>query len=148
MRYAAAISWGVYSNLTRRWTEPGTDGAVELFVPATGIVLLGMRLLITEPTGWNVRAVGEAAGLAAVTTLAYYLWDISMRKGNLLLVIASSYATPLLSTAVSCLYLSVTPSPRLWAGCLLLVTGSVITWRSLSERIGASGLEGAALRRE
>jgi drug/metabolite transporter (DMT)-like permease len=131
----AAVSWGVYSNLTRRWTGPGTEGAVELFMPVTGLVLLGMRLVITEPVGWNARAVGEAVGLAAVTTLAYYLWDISMRKGNLRLVVAGSYLTPLLSTGVSCAYLQVTPGPRLWVGCLLLVTGSVVTWRSLSEEV-------------
>ena len=81
-----------------------------------------------------MSALGKASGLAAVTTLAYFLWDVSMRKGNLLLVVACSYFTPLLSTVVSCLYLRVSPSPKLWIGCLLLVSGSLITWRSVSDR--------------
>jgi drug/metabolite transporter (DMT)-like permease len=131
---AAAISWALYSNLTRRWSGPETDGAVELFIPATGLVLLALRLLTTEPTHWSLRAVGEASGLAVVTTLAYFLWDVAMRKGNLLLVVACSYFTPMLSTLVSCLYLRVSPSPKLWIGCLLLVSGSLMTWRSVSNR--------------
>src|SRR5271169_6154608 len=39
--------------------------------------------------------------------------------------------TPLLSTLVSCAYLKASPSPKLWVGCLLLVSGSVVTWRSV-----------------
>jgi drug/metabolite transporter (DMT)-like permease len=131
---AAAISWALYSNLARRWSEPDSGGAVELFIPATGLILLALRLLTTEPTAWSLRAVGEASGLAAVTTLAYILWDVSMRKGNLLLVVTCSYFTPLLSTAVSCFYLRVSPGPRLWIGCLLLVFGSLMTWCSVSDR--------------
>jgi drug/metabolite transporter (DMT)-like permease len=131
---AAAVSWALYSNLTRRWSASESDGAVELFIPATGLVLLVLRVINTEPTHWSLRAAGEASGLAVVTTLAYFLWDVSMRKGNLLLVVACSYFTPLLSTLVSCLYLRVSPSPRLWVGSLLLVSGSLVTWRSISDR--------------
>ncbi len=130
----AAISWALYSNLARRWSAPESGGAVELFVPATGLVLLALRLLTSEPTGWSVQAAGEAFALAGVTALAYVLWDLSMRRGRLLLVFACSYFTPLLSTLVSCAYLKVSPGPKLWVGCLLLVAGSLVTWRSVSER--------------
>ncbi len=131
---AAAVSWALYSNLTRRWSGPENEGAVELFITATGLVLLALRLMTTEPTRWSVRAVGEATGLAVVTTLAYLLWDMSMRRGNLLLVVICSYFTPLFSTLVSCAYLRVSPGIKLWVGCLLLVSGSLITWRSVSDR--------------
>jgi hypothetical protein len=57
---------------------------VELFILAAGLVLLAIRLLTTEPTGWKLAAVGEVAALAAITTLAYSLCDVTMRKGNLL----------------------------------------------------------------
>jgi drug/metabolite transporter (DMT)-like permease len=40
---SAAISWALYSNLARRWTKQESSGAVELFVPATGLVLLILR---------------------------------------------------------------------------------------------------------
>jgi drug/metabolite transporter (DMT)-like permease len=128
----AAVSWALYSNLTRRWSEPGGEDAVLLFIPVTGLVLLGMRLFATEPTRWTLGTFGEAILLGAITALAYALWDVAMRKGNLLLVAACSYFTPLLSTLVSCAYLKVVPGPKLWLGCLLIVAGSWVTWRSVS----------------
>ena len=130
---AAALSWALYSNLVRRWSVPGSGGGVEWFLLAAGLVLLGLRALASEPGNWGLRPAAEALGLAGATALAYILWDVAMRKGNLLLVVAMSYFTPLLSTAVSCTYLKVSPGPKLWAGCVLLVCGSFLTWRSISE---------------
>jgi drug/metabolite transporter (DMT)-like permease len=129
-----AISWALYSNLARRWGPSGSGGAVDWFVPVTGLVLLGLRGLTGESSPWTPRAAAEAVGLAAITTVAYLLWDVSMRRGNLVLVVAASYFTPLLSTLVSCAYLGVSPNPRLWLGCLLLITGSFISWRSVSRQ--------------
>jgi drug/metabolite transporter (DMT)-like permease len=129
---AAAVSWALYSNLTRRWAVAGSGGAVEWFLIAAGLVLLGLRVLVSEPTGWGLRPVAEMLGLAAATALAYLLWDLAMRKGNLLLVVAMSYFTPLFSTVLSCAYLKVSPGSRLWLGCILLVCGSFLTWRSIS----------------
>lgn len=130
----AAVSWALYSNLARRWSAPTGGGAVEFFLVAAGLVLLGLRLLVTEPAGWGLQPVGELLGLAAATAVAYLLWDVAMRKGNLLLVVAISYFTPLLSTMLSCAYLKVSPGPRLWLGCILLVCGSLLTWRSISDQ--------------
>jgi drug/metabolite transporter (DMT)-like permease len=96
-------------------------------------VLLLVRQFANEPANWTTRALGEAFGLAAVTAVAYGLWDLAMRRGNLLFILAASYFTPLLSTAVSCVYLRVSPSPKLWVGCLLLIGGSLLTWRAVSD---------------
>jgi drug/metabolite transporter (DMT)-like permease len=131
---AAALAWALYSNLARRWSRPGSGGAAELFIAATGLVLLAMRFCTTELTRWNARAMLESFALGAITAVAYALWDGAMRRGNLLLVAACSYFTPLLSTLVSCIYLKVTPGPRLWVGCVLLVIGSLLSWRSVSGR--------------
>lgn len=140
----AAVAWAFYSNLTRRWSAPDSGGAVELFMLATGVVLLTLRLLATEPHSWSVKVVGEVMALAAITTLAYVLWDVAMRKGNLIFVATCSYFTPLLSTLVSCAYLAVTPSPKVWIGCLLVVIGSLLSWRSVSDQPDAAATAGPA----
>jgi drug/metabolite transporter (DMT)-like permease len=132
--FVGAVTWALYSTLTRRWSRPGAGGAVELFIPATGLALLTMRLFSTESSVWSMQAAGEAVVLGVFTMLAYALWDQAMRKGRLTLVVACSYFTPLLSTFVSCLYLKVAPGPRLWAGCVLLALGSLMTWLSVSDR--------------
>ncbi len=99
----AAVSWGFYSNLARRWSTPDATGGVEWFTPAAGLILLGLTLVQQEAVRWTWPAVIEALLLGTITGLAYSLWDRSMRKGNLLFVAACSYFTPLLSTLVSCL---------------------------------------------
>jgi drug/metabolite transporter (DMT)-like permease len=58
-------------------------------------------------------------------------WDIAMREGDLVLVASCSYLTPFFSTVVSCIYLRVWPGPSLWLGCLLIIAGSFLSWRSI-----------------
>jgi drug/metabolite transporter (DMT)-like permease len=139
LAFIGAVAWALYSTLARRWSEPGTGGAVSLFIPAAGLGLLMLSLLSRESPVWSVRVVGQAVVLAVITVLAYVLWDVAMRRGDLLLVVACSYLTPLLSTFVSCVYLRVEPGWRLWIGCLVLVTGSLLTWLSVSDPPGRTG---------
>jgi len=129
----AAAAWSLYSNLARRWAAPGSGGAVEVFVPVTGLILLLVRALRPESGTWTAKAVIEACVLGGITTLAYLLWDVAMREGDLPFVLACSYFTPLLSTLVSAAYLGVMPRSTLWLGCLLIVAGSLVSWRSVSD---------------
>jgi drug/metabolite transporter (DMT)-like permease len=99
-------------------------------------VLLVLRFVAHENSTWTLRACLEALALGAVTAVGYGLWDLAMRKGDLLLVASCSYFTPLLSVVVSCLYLHVAPGGRLWWGCLLLIGGTLVTWRSIREKRG------------
>ena len=131
LAFGAAVAWALYSNLTRRWSPTSGTGAAGWFIAATEVVLLAGRQLFTQTTTWNHRALVECVVLGSVTALAYILWDKAMRRGDLLLVAACSYLTPLLSTAVSCAYLHVAVTPCLWIGCAVLVTGSFLSWRSV-----------------
>jgi drug/metabolite transporter (DMT)-like permease len=93
---------------------------------ATGIVLGISRAFVAEPTQWNTKAAMEVLWLALASNLAYLFWDRAMRNGDIVLVAACSYFTPLLSTTVSSLYLGVTPGARLWIGCALVIAGAII----------------------
>lgn len=127
----AAVSWGLYSNLARRWGGADSEGAVLLFTLATGIAFGLMRLWQAETGALNLRVLGEVAFLGAATALGYLFWDIAMRKGNQMLVAACSYLTPFFSTIVSSVYLRVVPALSLWLGCALIIAGSVLSWRSV-----------------
>ena len=131
---AAACSWALYSVLTRRWAGAERQGAVDLFLPATGLILLALSLWFREPGTWTGRALLEAVGLGTLTWTAYRCWDLAMRKGDVVLVSACSYLTPLMSTLLSCFYLGVSPAGSLWIGCLLVVAGSLLSWASMTER--------------
>ncbi len=129
----AALCWASYSVLTRRWAGGRGDGAVAVFLPAAAVGLALASAVANEPRAWDLRAVLETTALGAATFVAYTAWDAAMRRGDVTLVAAASYLTPLLSTVVSCVYLGVWPGWPLWAGCGLLVVGSVVSWRSVDE---------------
>jgi drug/metabolite transporter (DMT)-like permease len=138
----AAIAWALYSNLARLWANGESAGGVPLFTAAAGLVLLVLRFAMAEHSTWTFRASLESLTLGAVTAAGYGLWDRAMRKGDLLLVASCSYLTPLLSTLVSCLYLQVAPGGRLWWGCLLLIGGTLLSWRSVRDEGSAQCTNG------
>jgi len=128
----AALTWGLYSTLTRLW---GSDdgGGVPLFIPVTGVALLLLCLSRGEGGSWSLPVVVEVGVLGLSTALAYLFWDNAMRRGDMILVASGSYFTPLLSTVVSCIYLQVMPGISLWIGCLLIVGGSFLSWYAIEE---------------
>lgn len=128
---AAAVSWAMYSNLTRRWAGSQEEGAVVVFLPVTALVLLLICFFIDEPREWSRLSLLESLFLGIATYVAYSLWDNAMRRGNIVLVAAASYLTPLFSTVVSCLYLAVMPTAQLWVGCVVLTLGSLLSWHSV-----------------
>ncbi|MBN1671545.1 MAG: aromatic amino acid DMT transporter YddG [Kiritimatiellae bacterium] len=129
----AAVSWALYSNLSRKWAGQAESGAVSVFMLATGLTLAGARLFVDEPANWNGRVVLEILYMATAPNIAYVLWDLAMRKGDMVLVAAGSYFTPFLSTVVSCLYLAVAAGMKLWIGCALIVAGAIVCKVSLRD---------------
>jgi len=134
----AAVSWALYSSLTRKWAGGASTGGVDVFLPATAVVMLVLSAFVDEPRAWGVAPVAEAVFLGGATYTAYGCWDAAMRRGDVFLVAAGSYLTPLLSTLVTVVYLSVPTGPRLWIGCVVLVAGSFMSWRSVSDRGSSS----------
>ncbi|HUU92719.1 MAG TPA: aromatic amino acid DMT transporter YddG [Phycisphaerae bacterium] len=129
---AAAILWGLYSNVSRRWAGQARGGAVPVFVLVTGLVLAALRWAFPEESVWTARAMAELAFLAVFPTLlAYAMWDAAVRRGNLTLVASVSYLAPLLSTAISAVYLDVAVGWNLWAACGLVVAGALVCSRSV-----------------
>jgi drug/metabolite transporter (DMT)-like permease len=122
---AAAVAWGLYSNLSRRWAAGAEAIAMPWFLLATGLCLLVLRLVVAEENRWTWKAGLEVAYLALFPTLAAYtFWDLAMRRGNLVLVAAVSYLTPILSVWVSSLYLGIPVSPIQWLASGMVVLGA------------------------
>lgn len=133
---AAAVSWGFYSNLSRRWGSGDSTRATLIFNLATGLAFLLLRIrsgsvFALQPPSLNVLLMGLS------TAAAYSLWDMSMRDGDATLVVAASYLTPFLSTLVSGLFLRVALTPALWIGCGLIIVGSLWSWRAILPPVAA-----------
>lgn len=131
----AALSWALYSNLSRRWAGGAGAGAVPLFMVATAAVLVPLaRLQPIAEVQWSVRLIAELAYLGLLpTALAYAFWEAAMRRGNLLLVATLSLFIPLMSAAIAALYLRTAPGAGLWLGCALVSAGAWLCHRSLAD---------------
>ncbi len=132
----AAVTWALYSNLARKWGGDADGGAVPLFLLAAGVVTLALRFVLREQSHWTWPAAGEVLFMALLPSLlAYTFWDLAVRRGDHTLVASFSYVTPLLSTAISCLYLHIVPGWNLWVACVLVAGGAVVCRRSLRAEV-------------
>jgi len=135
LAFMAAISWGLYSILVRRWAGHTEGGAVPLFLLGTGLVLIAIRFMFPEESYWTPRVVMELLYMSIFPTfLAYLFWDRAMRKGKIILVVSLSYFTPLLSIIITSLYLRVAIKANLWIACGLVIVGAVICKFSIVDK--------------
>ena len=103
--YAAALAcafiWSGYSVLSRLAGNAPTQTVAVFCLASAALSLLAHALL--EKTKWPADIAGWAAvvglGLGPVG-LAFYIWDIGMKKGDIQLLGIASYAAPLLSTLI------------------------------------------------
>lgn len=128
----AAVSWALYSNLSRRWAAGDDGGGVPLFLFASGLILWLMRIPTNEISVWSWKANLELAYMAVFPgMIAYVLWDYSVRKGEIILVASLSYLTPLFSTLISSLVLDVRPATEIWIAAGLIIAGALICKTSI-----------------
>ena len=98
--FVAAFVWASYSVMSRRLKAVPTD-AVAGFCLATAVLAAIVHVLV-EKTVWP-QTPGQWLAIAALGVgpvgAAFFTWDIGMKRGDIRVLGAASYATPLLSTA-------------------------------------------------
>lgn len=95
----SALIWSTYSVISRRLATVPT-AAVAGFCLATAL-LSGLCHAVMEPPIWPEGATQWLAivGLGALPLgLAFFVWDHGIKKGNIQILGAASYLSPLLST--------------------------------------------------
>jgi len=128
-----ATSWAAYSNLSRRWAPSTQTSGVPLFVIATAIALATIQWLIPSepPPQWSLDVCLRLLYVGILPNcIAYFMWDIAMRRGRILLVAVLSNLIPLFSTLISCILLDLRMGWPLWLACALVVGGAWICRRS------------------
>jgi drug/metabolite transporter (DMT)-like permease len=98
--FVAAFVWAAYSVMSRRLKAVPTD-AVAGFCAATALLAAIVHVLV-EKTVWPETAMQWLAIIAlgvGPVGAAFFTWDIGMKRGDIRVLGAASYATPLLSTA-------------------------------------------------
>lgn len=99
LAFGCAVTWAVYSVISRRFGAVPT-ASVAVFCLATA-ALSALAHLVLEVTVWPVGAVGWLSVLAlgvGPVGIAFYTWDVGMKRGDIQMLGVASYAAPLLST--------------------------------------------------
>lgn len=130
--FVAAFVWAAYSVLSRRLKAVPTD-AVAGFCLATAALATVVHLAV-ETTVWPetpLQWLGIVAlGLGPVGA-AFYAWDIGMKRGDIRVLGAASYATPLLSTAFLIVAGFAQATATIALAALLIAGGGLIAARDL-----------------
>ena len=125
--FIAAFVWATYSVMSRRLKSVPTD-AVAGFCLATALLAALMHLL-TERTAWP-ETITQWLAVAALGVgpvgAAFYTWDIGMKRGDIRVLGAASYATPLLSTAFLILAGFAKASANIAIAAMLIAGGGLI----------------------
>ncbi|MBD3786024.1 MAG: EamA family transporter [Sphingomonadales bacterium] len=99
LAFLCALTWSGYSLISRRLGAVPT-AAVAVYCLATA-VLSAVAHLALDDTAWPQDGMGWASvvalGLGPVG-LAFYTWDVGVKRGDIQLLGTASYAAPLLST--------------------------------------------------
>lgn len=131
LAFGCALFWSGYSVLSRRLGDTPTE-AVAVFCVATAVLSAGLHLL-TEETLWPQSTWAWMSALAlglGPVGLAFYVWDIGVKRGDIQLLGVSSYAAPLLSTLVLVGFGIAAPSWTLGLATLLITGGAVLAARA------------------
>lgn len=129
---SAAIVWASYSVLSRRFASVPSD-TVAGFCLATAALATTAHLLF-EATVWPATMMQWCAivalGLGPVG-LAFYVWDHGMKRGDIKVLGALSYATPVLSTLILIVTGYAEASATLGVSCLFIVSGALLASKDL-----------------
>lgn len=135
MAAVCALLWSSYSLLSRRFPSVPTS-IVTWFCAATSVLSLICHFLLEKtvlPDGPGQWLAVIGLGLMPVGA-AFYAWDIGVKRGNIQVLGAASYAAPLLSTLVLIAAGVAAPSLRILAACVLITGGAALAAKSLLMR--------------
>lgn len=131
LAFLCALTWSGFSLLSRRLGQVPT-AAVAVYCLATA-ALSALAHLALEPTVWPIGALGWASvlglGLGPVG-LAFYTWDIGVKRGDIQILGTASYAAPLLSTLALVLAGVAAASMSLLLAAALIATGAALAARA------------------
>jgi drug/metabolite transporter (DMT)-like permease len=130
--FVAAFVWAAYSVMSRKLRAVPTD-AVAGFCAVTALLAALVHGLV-EVTVWPETTSQwlaiTALGVGPVGA-AFYTWDIGMKRGDIRVLGAASYATPLLSTAFLILAGFARPSAGLAIAAVLIAGGGFIAAKDM-----------------
>lgn len=130
--FVAAFVWAIYSVLSRRLNAVPTDAVAGFCLATAGLAAIchfGIEATVWPQT-WAQWAAIIGLGIGPVGA-AFYAWDIGMKRGDIRVLGAASYATPLLSTAFLIVAGFAQPSANIALAALLIAGGGLVAAKDM-----------------
>lgn len=131
LAFLCALTWAGYSVLSRRLGAVPTE-SVTIFCLATAL-LSALAHLALEPTVWPNGVIGWVSVLAlglGPVGLAFFTWDIGVKRGDIQLLGVASYAAPLLSTVALVVAGVSAPTITILVAAALIAGGAALAARA------------------
>ena len=128
----AAVTWAGFSVLSRRLPEVPSD-SVGGFMAATALLAFAVHATFETtlwPEGGLAWAAVAALGLGPLG-LAFFLWDHGVKRGDIRVLGAASYAAPLISTLLLIAFGRGEATWQVAAALLLIVGGAVLAAKEM-----------------
>jgi drug/metabolite transporter (DMT)-like permease len=130
--FVAAFVWAAYSVMSRKLKSVPTD-AVAGFCLVTALLAMAVHGML-ETTVWPETSSQWLAIIAlgvGPVGAAFYAWDIGMKRGDIRVLGAASYATPLLSTAFLMVAGFAKPSAAIAIAAVLIAGGGLVAAKDM-----------------
>src|SRR3984957_9569923 len=133
--FVAAFVWATYSVMSRRLKSVPTDAVAGFCLVAAllAAVVHGLVEVTVWPDNASQWLAISALGIGPVGA-AFYAWDIGMKRGDIRVLGAASYATPLLSTLFLILAGFAKPSANIAISAVLIAGGGLIAAKDMIRR--------------
>jgi drug/metabolite transporter (DMT)-like permease len=131
LAFLCAITWAVYSVVSRKLGAVPT-ATVVVYCLATAALSVPAHLLL-EQTVWPTGATGWLSILAlgiGPVGIAFYTWDVGMKRGDIQLLGVASYAAPVLSTLALVAAGYANATPIIAAAAALIAGGAALAARA------------------
>lgn len=124
----AAVTWAGYSSMTRAWGK-GINPSTIIFAVDTLVFLVLWFLDIgSQPVAASAHGLMSVIFGGIAVGMAYVVWTLGMSKGNITVLAAASYFTPVLSCVFATFWIGAELNSSFWMGVVLVVVGSLLCW--------------------
>lgn len=135
MGFIVSLSWAFYTNLSKKYLGQKSVDGVGIYMIVSALILGAISLFLPEPREFTPRLVGEMLYQAiAVSCIANVLWMVSIKRGNMLVVVLASNFLPIISTFITAWMLGLSITMPVIAGSVLVVAGTIWSKRCFAER--------------
>lgn len=124
----ASVTWAGYSSMTRAWGN-GINPSTIIFAVDTLVFLVLWFLDIgSQPVAASAHGLMSVIFGGIAVGMAYVVWTLGMSKGNITVLAAASYFTPVLSCVFATFWIGAELNSSFWTGVVLVVAGSLLCW--------------------